>query len=121
MSSKYKLSCYIHGAPEPPDASRHKIRQLYGTMRTAAALVSLWGLACQHVCGFVVNTPALRTQGRSSHDAVRATSALSMKAGSNPKVRPRGRRQACPSAAVVLSRVSSTVGERWFGLIFKPG
>lgn len=51
-------------------------------MRTAAAFVSLWGLACQHVCGFVVNTPALRQQGRSSG----ATSALSMKAGPNPKV-----------------------------------
>lgn len=52
------------------------------SMRTAAAFVSLWGLACQHVCGFVVNTPALRQQGTSS----RSASALSMKAGQNPKV-----------------------------------
>ncbi|CAB1097820.1 unnamed protein product [Ectocarpus sp. CCAP 1310/34] len=54
-------------------------------MRTAAAFVSLWGLACQqHVCGFVVNTPALR-QRSSQGAAARATSALSMKAGPNPK------------------------------------
>lgn len=52
-------------------------------MRTVA-FASLWALACQHVCGFVVNSPALRQQGRSSCDA-RATSALSMKAGPNPK------------------------------------
>eukprot|EP00904_Undaria_pinnatifida_P000639 jgi/Undpi1/10576/HiC_scaffold_29.g13026.m1 len=52
-------------------------------MRTVA-IASLWALACQHVCGFVATTPALRQQGRSSCDA-RATSALSMKAGRNPK------------------------------------
>ena len=52
-------------------------------MRTVA-FASLWALACQHVCAFVVTTPALRQQGRSSCDA-RTTSALSMKAGPNPK------------------------------------
>lgn len=89
------------GAARAPGA--HQTSTQLPAMRTAAAFVSLWGLACQqHVCGFVVNTPALRQ--RSSHGAAsRATSALSMKAGPNPKVRWTGHKLP-PAAAQPCSR-----------------
>lgn len=56
-------------------------------MRIAAGIALLWGgLDCiQHVCGFVTNAP-VRTGLQQRGAGGRSTSAVSMKAGSNPKV-----------------------------------